>query len=100
MIYVHSRNSNEFKKIRNKAMRLGASKFNISRKAHYKYYVVYNDRTIHIGNKKFSDFSFHKDEQRKKRYQARHKAILKKDGKPAYLDKNQASYWSYWLLWD
>ncbi|NNF86546.1 MAG: hypothetical protein HKM26_08335 [Winogradskyella sp.] len=100
MIYVHDRNSSEFKKLRNKAMCLSASKFDISRKADYKYYVVYNNRTIHIGHKKYSDFSWHKDEQRKKRYQARHKAILKKDGKPAYLDPNQKAYWSYWLLWD
>ena len=99
MIYVHNRNSDEFKKIRNTAMRLGASKFDISRKAHYKYYVVFNNRTIHIGHKKFSDFTFHKDEERKKRYHDRHKAILTKQGKKAYLDKNQKSYWSLNLLW-
>ena len=99
MKYVHKPGSDEFKKIRNKAMRLGASKFDISTKAPYKYYVQYNGRTIHIGNKKYMDFTWHKDEERKKRYQARHKAILTKQGKKAYLDKNQASYWSYWLLW-
>ena len=77
MIYVYKPGSEEFKKLRNKAMRLGASKFDISTKAPYKYYVIYNGRTIHIGHKKFSDFSFHKDEERKKRYHDRHKAILK-----------------------
>ena len=100
MNYVHSRNSNEFKKLRNKAMRLSASKFDISTKAPYKYYVIYNGRTIHIGHKKYMDFSWHKDEQRKKRYHDRHKAILTKQGKPAYLDPNQKAYWSFWLLWN
>ena len=100
MLYVHSRNSKEFKKLRNKAMRLGASKFDISKKANYKYYVVFNNRTIHIGHKKYSDFTWHKDEERRERYHDRHKVILKKDGNPAYLDKNQASYWSLNILWD
>ena len=100
MIYVHNHNSESFRKIRNQAFRLGATKFNISRKKNHKYVVVYNNRSIHIGDKRYSDFTFHKDEERKKNYQVRHQGILTKEGKPAYLDKNRSSYWAYFLLWN
>lgn len=41
----------------------------------------------------------HKDPERRERYRARHKAILLKDGSPAYKDKNQPSYYSLRFLW-
>jgi len=98
--YVHPRNSVDFRKIRNKAHGLGASKFDISRKKNHKYVVVYRNRPIHIGDKNYEDFTFSKDEEQRKRYRARHGKIKTKEGRPAYLDKNQASYWAFWLLWD
>ena len=98
MIYVHRPGSNEYKKLQNKAMSLGASKFGVSTKGQYKYFVVYKGKTIHLGDKRHEDWTWHGDPERRKRYRARHKAILK-DGKPAYLDKNQASYWAFNLLW-
>jgi len=99
MIYVHPRNSVDFRKICNKAHRLGATKCDISRKKNHKYVVLYNNRPIHIGDKRYPDFTWHKDEERKKNYQARHEGILTKEGKKAYLDKNRASYWAMNLLW-
>lgn len=99
MIYVHRPGSIEYKRLQNKAMSLGASKFRVSTKGQYKYFVVYGGKTIHFGHRFMSDYTHHKDEARKENYRKRHKAILKKDGKPAYLDKKQASYWSYWILW-
>jgi hypothetical protein len=98
--YVHNSNSVDFRKIRNKAFRLGVTQFDISRKKNHKYVLVYNNRTIHVGDRRYSDLTFHKDEERKKNYQARHREILTKEGKKAYLDKNQPAYWAYFLLWD
>ena len=41
----------------------------------------------------------HLDKERRKNYRARHEAIKTKDGKPAYKDKEQPSYYSYNFLW-
>lgn len=98
-MYVHKKGSDEYRKIEREALHLGAKKFGISRKGNFKYYIVYKARTIHFGDKRYEDFTWHKDPKRQKRYRDRHRAILKKDGTPAYLDKNQASYWSYWISW-
>jgi hypothetical protein len=65
---------------------------------------------IHFGNINFQQYKDttglglyshlnHLDKKRRDNYRARHKAILKKDGKPAYLDKEQPAYWSYNFLW-
>ena len=35
--------------------------------------VIDNKKTIHVGSTPYSDFTQHKDEDRKKRYLARHK---------------------------
>jgi hypothetical protein len=40
----------------------------------------------------------HNDDKIRKAWQARHKMIMK-DGKPAYLDKESAEYYSYNILW-
>lgn len=41
----------------------------------------------------------HNDPERRRRYRARHKQIKLKDGTPAYLDKEQPSYYSWNFLW-
>ena len=41
----------------------------------------------------------HGDKERRKRYRDRHSKILLKDGTPAYKNKNQSAYWSYYYLW-
>jgi hypothetical protein len=41
----------------------------------------------------------HNDPERRRKYRARHKEIKLKDGTPAYLDKEQASYYSWHFLW-
>jgi hypothetical protein len=99
MVYVHKPGSSVYRKLEREAMARGANKFGVSTKQNYKYFVVYKNRTIHFGNKNYEDYTFHKNKDRRDNYRARHKAILKKDGTPAYLDKNQPAYWSYWILW-
>jgi hypothetical protein len=56
-------------------------------------------KLIRFGKKGYSDYTKHKDKERRARYHARHKAILLKDGTPAYKDKFQAAYWSMKVLW-
>jgi hypothetical protein len=65
-----------------------------------KFMVLINDentrRTIHFGSSDHSDYTLHKDPDRKKRYIARHKA--KEDW-----TKNgilTAGFWSRWILWN
>ena len=99
MIYVHKRNSEKYRQLERKAMRLGSSTFGISTKGDYKYYVIYNGKTVHFGNKYHSDFTHHQDIERRDRYRARHGKIKTKSGELAYLNKNQASYWAWHLLW-
>ena len=99
MKYVHKRGSEMYRKLEREAISRGASKFGISNKGTYKYFVVYDGKTIHFGHRKYSDYTHHSDDKRRDNYKIRHKAILKKDGKPAYLDPNQPSYWSLNLLW-
>jgi hypothetical protein len=41
----------------------------------------------------------HLDKKRRASYRARHKEIKLKNGKPAYLDKEQAAYYAWHLLW-
>ena len=85
--------------LRNKAIRLGASDLEVSNRRYKKFVVTYNGKKIHFGDIRYEDYTMHKDKARRDRYRARHKKILLKNGKPAYKDKNTASYWSYHLLW-
>ena len=85
--------------VKRKAKALGATEAGISERKGKKYYVVYKGQKIDFGAKGYSDFLEHRDKERRDRYRKRHKAILKKDGKPAYLDKFSPSWWSYRILW-
>jgi hypothetical protein len=100
MIYVYKPGSDEFKKLRNKAFNLGCTKFGVSTKGNYKYFCVYNGRTVHFGYRLMSDFLWHKDEERRQKYRARHSKVLLKDGRPSYKVKGTPAYFSWNLLWD
>ena len=78
---------------------LGGSDIKKSERKHEKLAVKVDQKWVHFGDDRYSDYTKHKDDKRKNNYQARHKAILKKDGKPAYKDKHKPSYWSMNLLW-
>ena len=80
-------------------------------KKKYSIYVLKNGkkRLIHFGssiNKQYKDKLGHyknldhNDVSRRASYRARHKAITtKKDNKPAYMNPDQPSFYSYWMLW-
>ena len=66
-----------------------------SNKPDKKYMAIINDRkTIHFGAKGMSDFTIHKDEERKQRYLNRHK---KNDN---WNDPLTASFYATNILWN
>jgi hypothetical protein len=95
MVYVYPHLS-AAKKL---ARKLGVSEPFSSQRQGKKLYVVYNGREIHFGARGYSDFLDHKDEERRQRYRARARGALLKNGKPAYKDKNQPAFYSYYILW-
>ena len=60
-----------------------------------KYSVLVGTKIIHFGAKGYSDFTIHKDVERKNRYIQRHKA--KENWKKSGI--KTAGFWSRWLLW-
>ncbi len=62
-----------------------------------KYYIITNDnKKVYFGATGYSDFTLHKNEQRKQLYIYRHKnnENWSKSG------INSAGFWSRWLLWN
>ena len=60
-----------------------------------KYFIITDkNKKIYFGSAGMSDFTIHKDEQRKLRYINRHKK------NENWNDKNTAGFWSRWLLWN
>lgn len=51
-------------------------------------------KTLHIGSAGMSDFTKHKDPERKKKYLARHR--VNED----WSDYYTAGFWARWLLWN
>jgi len=86
--------------LRRKAIQLGATDLRRSTRSGKKWMVIYQGKKIHFGDKKYHDFTMHRDEKRRANYHKRHKSIKLKDGTPAYLNKNQSSFWSLALLWN
>jgi hypothetical protein len=86
-------------KLKSKSLDLGASDFGKSKNKNKRFYVVYNNKIINFGDPTASTFIDGLSVEKKNAFRARHKAILLKNGKPAYLNKNQPSFWAYHLLW-
>lgn len=84
--------------MKRKALGYGAQDLQVSNRKYKKFKVQYNGSWIHFGDSRYSDYTQHKDDDRRRRYRARHKAIMK-DGRPAYLNKKSPAFWSYHLLW-
>lgn len=86
-------------KLRRRARLLGGLNLRRSTRKHNKYMLEYEGKTIHFGARGMSDFTIHKNPERRARYRARHKKILTKSGIPAYKIRTQPAYWSWNLLW-
>ena len=82
-----------------KAKRLGATQLRPSWRRHKKLAVLYQGRWIHFGQLGYSDYNIHRDDDRRDAYRKRHRAILLRDGRPAYTVKTSPAFWSWHLLW-
>jgi hypothetical protein len=66
-----------------------------SDKPEKKYYIITNtNKKIYFGQAGADDFTTHKDEERRQRYIARHKA------NEDFNDPLTAGFWSRWYLWN
>ena len=88
----------EFRKLRNKALSLGADSFNYSKRKNLKYVVEYNDKKIHFGSAKTEDFITHQDKDRRQKYLNKAKKIKDKDGRLTYKLPFYPNFWSVNLL--
>lgn len=85
--------------------------FSKSTRANKKYSVITpKGKKIHFGDTRYKHYKDntplklyshldHKDPKRRANYRNRHKAIKLKDGTPAYKNKEQSAYYSYYYLW-
>jgi len=71
-------------------------KINISKRKGKKYYVVYQGKQIHFGQKGASDYTIHKDPKRKMAYLNRHR----KRENWGLSGANTAGFWSRHILWN
>ena len=63
----------------------------------YKYYIITkNEKKIYFGAAGYSDFTIHKDPERKQRYINRHE----KNENWTKSGIDSAGFWSRWLLWN
>ena len=67
-----------------------------SNRANKKYMVTIKNKTIHFGAKGMSDYTIHKNDERKKRYIKRHR----KNENWTKSGIITAGFWSRWLLWN
>jgi len=68
----------------------------LSEKSDKKYKVLIDGKTIHFGGAGYSDYTKHKDSERKRRYIARHKA--RENWGTSGI--KTAGFWSRWILWN
>jgi hypothetical protein len=61
-----------------------------------KYMVEIGNRTIHFGASGYSDFTKHKDKERRNRYDQRHKSHEDWTINGLYT----AGFWAKWILWN
>jgi hypothetical protein len=59
-----------------------------------KFAVLVEGKTINFGAEGYSDYTMHKDDERKNRYIQRHKA------REDWNKIKSAGFWSRWLLWN
>ena len=81
------------------ARRLGATELRQSTRKGKNLAVLYQGKWIHAGALGYEDYTTHHDPVRRAAYRKRHRAILLRDGRPAYTVKTTPAYWAWHLLW-
>jgi len=66
------------------------------RNSKHKFAAIVGNKTVKFGSQGYSDYTLHKDPERMKRYQTRHKSRenWSKSG------IKSAGFWSKWILWN
>ena len=85
--------------LKKQASRLGATDLQTSLRKDKKYVVTYRGRKINFGQVGYEDFLDHRDYERRRKFRARARGIVNKDGQKMYIDRNSPLFWSYHLLW-
>lgn len=89
-----------FKRLINKAKKLGAVTLDYSKRKGRKYVVTLsNGKKIHFGSTKYADYLTHRDKKRRDSYLNRSKKIVNKKGELTYNNPESANFWSINLLW-
>lgn len=92
-------------KYKGKFYSISATKRSTNKGKKYMVEVSYKDgdkirkKKVHWGAKGYSDYTKHKDEARRKRFQKRHKAIKTKSGEAAHKNPLQPSYYATKYNW-
>ena len=87
-----------FKKLQEKAKKLGADSLPYSKRKNYKYLVEYDNKKIHFGSANTEDYLTHKDPVRREKYLSKAKKITDKDGCLTHKLPFYPNYWSVKLL--
>ena len=88
-----------YEQLEKKAFKLGASQFGISNRLNKRFYVIYNNKTIHFGSKTGKTFIDHRNNELRKNWIARHSKIQNSKGEYVITLKDSPSFWSKNLLW-
>ena len=87
-----------FKKLQEKAKKLGATSLDYSKRKNYKYIIEYDNKKIHFGSANTEDYLTHKDPVLREKYLSKAKKITNKDSQLAYQIPFYPNYWSVKLL--
>jgi len=82
----------DINEVQRNANKYNLGKVLVSSKKNKKYVVQINNKPIHFGDKRYGDFTYHHDENRRKLFRTR-------NAKWANTPKDSASWLSYHLLW-
>ena len=88
----------KFKKLPEKAKKLGADSLQYSKRKTLKYMVEYNNKKFHFGSAKTEDYLTHHDQVRREKYLNKAKRITDKDGRLTHELPFYPNYWSVNLL--
>ena len=90
----------DFKRLTKNAKKLGAESFDYSTRKNNKYMITLpGGKKVHFGSPKYSDFTIHKDKERRDKYLSRAMKIKNKKGELTYTNPESSNFWSVNLLW-
>ena len=90
----------DFKILTKNAKKLGAESLDYSSRKNNKYMVILpGGKKVHFGSPKYSDFTIHKDKERRDKYLSRAMKIKNKKGELTYTNPESSNFWSINLLW-